>query len=33
VKVDWDDARQTVLQPEARKLLKRDERGPWKINV
>ena len=33
VKVDWDDARQTVLQPEARKLLKRDERGPWKLVV
>jgi predicted dehydrogenase len=33
LKVDWDDARQTVLQPEARKLLKREERGPWKLSV
>ena len=33
VKVDWDDAKQTVLQPEAKKFLKREERGPWKLVV
>ena len=33
LKVDGDDARQAVLQPEARKLLQREERGPWTLSV
>jgi predicted dehydrogenase len=33
MRVDWDETRWTVKQPEARKFLSREERKPWKIVV
>jgi predicted dehydrogenase len=33
MRLDWDDARQTTVQPEARPLLRRDYRAPWKLEV
>jgi predicted dehydrogenase len=33
MRVDWDSANSTVVQPEARKFLSREERDPWKIVV
>ena len=33
MKIDWDEAKWTVKQPEARKFLSREERKPWKIVV
>ncbi|MDZ7639662.1 MAG: hypothetical protein U5J83_15640 [Bryobacterales bacterium] len=31
MRVDWDSANATTVQPEARKFLSREERDPWKI--
>ena len=33
IRVDWDSANATTVQPEARKFLSREERDPWKIVV
>jgi len=33
IRVDWDSANSTAVQPEARKFLSREERDPWKIVV
>jgi len=32
-RLDWDEAAQTVAQPEARPLLHREYRAPWKLEV
>jgi predicted dehydrogenase len=32
-RVDWDDAAQTIVQPEARPYLRREYRKPWKLEV
>jgi predicted dehydrogenase len=31
IRVDWDSANSTTVQPEARKYLSKEERDPWKI--
>ena len=33
LRLDWDDKKGTVAQAEARKLLRREERAPWKLVV
>ena len=33
IRVDWDNAKQTLLQPEARKWLTREYRKPWELTV
>jgi len=33
LRLDWDEQRETTLQPEARPLLKREYRKPWKLEV
>jgi hypothetical protein len=33
MRLDWDDARQTIVQPEARKYMEREYRKPWKLEV
>jgi hypothetical protein len=33
MRLDWDDARQTIVQPEARKYMEREYRAPWKLEV
>jgi hypothetical protein len=33
MRVDWDEQKWTVKQPEARRFLSREERKPWKITV
>jgi predicted dehydrogenase len=33
IRVDWDSANATTVQPEARKYLSREERDPWKIVI
>jgi predicted dehydrogenase len=32
-RVDWDDAKQTVVQPAARPYMRREYRAPWKLEV
>ena len=33
LRIDWDAQHETTLQPEARPLLKREYRKPWKLEV
>jgi hypothetical protein len=33
MRLDWDDAKQTIVQPEARKYVNREYRRPWKLEV
>jgi hypothetical protein len=33
LRIDWDAQRETTLQSEARHLLKREYRKPWKLEV
>ena len=33
LRVDWDDANWTTLQPEARPFLPREYRAPWKLEI
>jgi predicted dehydrogenase len=33
MRLDWDDANQTIVQPEGRKYMQREYRAPWKLEV
>lgn len=33
MRLDWDEANQTIVQPEGRKYMNREYRAPWKLEV
>jgi hypothetical protein len=33
MRLDWDDANRTIVQPEGRKYMEREYRAPWKLEV